>query len=422
MKKILPILFLMCVSLCNAQIVFEKGYFINNNGVRINCRIENVDWFNSPKSFTYKLLENDQPKNENYMSVREFGIDNVCLYKRFTLNVERSSTEIGSLPKTNIAQWNNETLFLKALVTGDANLYVLNDPNVTKYFFESKNSPIGQLVHLKYLSSTEGTGEFEYNIRENNQYRQQLMNALKCSTTESDFSRLEYNKNALTNLFMKHNNCIDNSSTTTKSVNFSEKNKYKVFALKVTPGVYLASLSITDPNNYYNVSQNFSGIAFKMGLETEFILPFNKNTWSVYVNPAYEVFNAQKKFLKSDGRPVSPKLINYNADIKYSAIEVPIGFRRYFFLNSTSKIFLNAAYVVTVSLSGKAKFSSIQEPTASKTRDMSGRSNISVGAGYSYKKFSAEIRFNTPREVMSGYISWSGKYTTTGVVLGYALF
>ncbi|NQX83980.1 MAG: class I tRNA ligase family protein [Mycoplasmataceae bacterium] len=41
----------------NAKIKFEQGYFINNQGVKIECLIKNTDWRNNPSNFLHKLSE-----------------------------------------------------------------------------------------------------------------------------------------------------------------------------------------------------------------------------------------------------------------------------------------------------------------------------------------------------------------------------
>lgn len=38
---------------------FEKGFYIENNGKRVDCLIKNIDWLYNPESFEYKLNEND---------------------------------------------------------------------------------------------------------------------------------------------------------------------------------------------------------------------------------------------------------------------------------------------------------------------------------------------------------------------------
>lgn len=94
-------LMLLCCAFSDAQITFEKGYFIDNLGKRNECYIENIDWRNNPTSFTSKLNPTDsEVKIGNIIGVSEFGIDNLSMYRRFDLIIERSQSVIGSLQKT----------------------------------------------------------------------------------------------------------------------------------------------------------------------------------------------------------------------------------------------------------------------------------------------------------------------------------
>jgi hypothetical protein len=216
MKKFIIAALLSCF-FAQAQIVFEKGYFINNNGQKTNCYIENEDWRNNPTSFNYKINETDQEKKlENIMGVSEFGIDNVSMYRRYLVNIEKSQNLSNNFSKSKAPQWNTETLFLFALVTGDASLYSYVDGNITKYFFETKNTPIEQLVYIKYIGSNfldDGLNSYNEAIQENNQYRQQLNNNVKCGEmNESAFMKLEYKKNSLLKHFLAYNNCTGNTT------------------------------------------------------------------------------------------------------------------------------------------------------------------------------------------------------------------
>ena len=414
MKKLFFAVMLFCFTVSHAQIVFEKGYFINNSGMRIECYIENVDWNNNPKTFTYKLLENDQPKIETYMGVREFGIDNVSMFKRFTVNMEHSRFETGLLAQSKVPAFKEETLFLKAVVTGDANLYVWSGENIVKYFYETKANAIQQLIYIRYLQNG-------YEILENNQFRQQLLNDLKCGDiTEKDFKNLTYNENALSKIFVKYNNCA--GTTANSTVNFAEKNNGKSLSLKITPGVYMASLSISDPSTIYDASTDQHGMVFKIGVELEYMLPFNKNTWSIFLNPTYQKFKEENTYIKAD-------LINHNsyltytAQTEYTSAEVPIGLRRYFFLNSNSKIFVNVAYVIDLVVGdSNIDLINVEKINANKHVDIGSRNNFAAGIGFAYKKFTAEARINTVREIAGGYINWHAKYTSTGITLGYAIF
>lgn len=119
--------------------------------------------------------------------------------------------------------------------------------------------------------------------------------------------------------------------------NYDEKVKRKSFALKIAPGIHAAKLSVSDPGQYYNVDTEFKKTVFKIAFEAEYILPFNKGTWSVFVNPGYHTFSATNNFTRNDGFGAIGQDIHYTADAKYTSIELPLGLRHYFYLNSSSK-------------------------------------------------------------------------------------
>ncbi|WP_205635394.1 hypothetical protein [Flavivirga aquatica] len=91
MKKKLLLLFISILSInCYSQISFEKGYYINNAGQKIDCLIKNIDWDNNPTSFEYKELESSKIKMTNIKFVKEFGVYHVSKYIRSKVNIDRS--------------------------------------------------------------------------------------------------------------------------------------------------------------------------------------------------------------------------------------------------------------------------------------------------------------------------------------------
>lgn len=417
MKNQLLIAFLFYFHFSYSQITFEKGYFISNNGIKTECFIKNIDWRNNPTEFEYKTQISDtQSLIQTITTIQEFGIDNISKYKRFKVNIDRTSHNINVLSTNKNPIWKEEILFLKLLIEGDATLYSFSQENLTRYFYETKNTPLEQLVYMKYLSDE--TNQEIYNstdnIKENNQYRQQLYNNVKCdNTSESDLKKVTYRKSSLVKYFSKYNSCGTNSV-----VNYEKKSTENLFILKITPGINLASLSISDPNPYYNKSTKMDAKAiFKIGIEGEYTLPFNKNTWSLFINPTYQKYEAEKTFVKNDGFGTRGKDVTYHLKADYSSIEFPIGIRHYIYLNKTSKIFINAAYVFGVT--GKTTL----EYSDNTKLESGSRNNFAIGFGYDFKKrYSAELRFNAPRQILSDYISWSAKYSTIGISFGYKIF
>lgn len=424
-KNLLSQLLLFICTASFAQIDFEKGYFISNNGARTVCFIENADWRSNPTVFNYKLPASEEKKVQNIIGVKEFGIDNVSMYKRYTVKIERSQNETGLLLKNKAPEWKEETLFLQALVTGEASLFSYTDGNVTKFFYETKQNPIEQLVYVRYISNdlnNSGIDSFQESIKENNQFRQQLLNHVKCAnTTDGSFKNIEYQKNQLVKHFVAYNSCY---ADTAKNMNYSAKddNREK-FSLRFTPGVYMASLSISDPNNFYNMSTDMKQTIFRIGLDIEYIFPFNKGHWSIFTNPSYQKFDAKESFTKVSLNYNGNNPINYNATIDYSSVELPIGIRRYFFLSPSSKIYANAALVIDVMLSSDqtVEFTNTNNlPNATKSLPLSSRNSMLIGLGYSYKRFSGEIRYYTQKE-LSNILSWNAKYSSFGLTVGYKI-
>jgi hypothetical protein len=430
MKKTLLSLIVLCYGSMYAQITFDKGYFISNNGKRTECYIENMDWRNNPTSFTYKsALADTEVKTENIMGVLEFGIDNQSMYKRFDVNVERSQTVTSYLQKSKNPVWKSEIIFLHALVTGEANLYNYVDGNITKYFYETKKTPIEQLVYIKYMGGpgfTVGPNSYSESIQYNNQFRQQLLNNVNCGMTEKDFKSLDYNRNTLVKHFLAYNACAGTTTAAKASTNYDAISENREsFSLRILAGAYSSKVSISDPHTYYNKSIDISQMIFKFGFEGEYILPFNRGSWSVIASPVYQKFSPTKNYIgyinnpgfANDGEPV-----HYTAKVDYTSIEVPIGFRRYFFINKNSKITVSATYLVDLAGKGTIEITNSDGlANANDKFEIKSRNNLALGVGYMYKRFSGELRYNFPRQ-LSERLSWNITYTSVGLNLGYKIF
>ena len=79
---------------CFAQIQFEDGYFISNDGKKTDCLIKNIDWKNNPNEFLYKVSKDAAIKTATISDVAEFGIVNISKYQRFDVDVDQSSENL----------------------------------------------------------------------------------------------------------------------------------------------------------------------------------------------------------------------------------------------------------------------------------------------------------------------------------------
>lgn len=128
-KKITTLAIMIISFNAIAQISFEKGYFISNNNQKIECLIKNMDWKDNPTKFLYKLEEDQNSKTATIQTVKEFGINNVSKYVRFSVSIDRSSENINELSDSRSPIFNNEILFLKTLVEAKASLYYYEASN-----------------------------------------------------------------------------------------------------------------------------------------------------------------------------------------------------------------------------------------------------------------------------------------------------
>jgi hypothetical protein len=419
MKKLLTIIILLCVSFSNAQINFEKGYFISNSGIKTQCLIKNIDWKDNPNKFEYKINQNDtETRTESIESVAEFGIDDTSKFKRYKVNIERSSNNLKDISNTKNPKWSEEVLFLKVLIEGEATLLSYSDSSIYKYFLETKKNPLEQLIRIRYISYEQNPGEAYYDdgIRENNYFRQQLYNNLKCDAiTEKDLENIKYEKSSLMSIFEKYNSCMGLDSTTL----FKEKAKKETIIVRITPSINLTSpLKIVDPSQYYSISTSIAGkIGFKIGAEFEYILPFNNNIWSIFINPAYQKYSLEKTYVKNDGFGAQGSDVTNHVVIDHSSIEIPLGIRRYFYLKNTGKIFINAVYINNSIGNSKFKINDGQ-----KTLESGTKGNFGFGVGGNFKnKFSLELRFNSSLNLLRDYYKLEANYSSIGLILGYKI-
>ncbi len=396
MKNIIFVVLITFLTLNSySQITFENGYFIDNKGSQTDCLIKNMDWNNNPTEFEYKLSENSNIIHVTIQNIKEFGILNYSKYERFTVKIDRSSERINTLSFNRNPEFTEETLFLKVIIAGNATLYQYRDKNADRYFYNMDNYT-EQLIFKSYKKT-------DTQVAQNKKYKQQLFLSLKCDDISmDDINGLEYYKKELMNFFIKYNKCKQDDF-----VNFEQtkKESKSLFNLYIRPGLKSSSLSIENNRKIGRDLDFGSALTFRIGLEAEYIMPFNKNKWALILEPTYQYF-------KTEG-----ELADQTVKANYTSIEVPIGIRHYFYLNENSKLFINASILFHLNLNSKIEFETIQD------LDIKGANNLAFGFGYNYnKKYSIELSYQTNRDIISSYFNWGSDYSGLSIIFGYNIF
>lgn len=366
MTKFLVILLFICFN-SFAQIHFEKGYYIDNNGVQHDGLIKNVEWKNNPVKFEFKQNDSSISMKLDIQEVSEFSVKNL-LYKRFSLPIDRSSSVIEKMSSEKNPVFKTETLFVLLLVEGEQNLYSYNDQAISRYFFGTSDQDIKPLVYKKYIRNQSEIGT-------NNLYQQQIASTFKChSISQNRIQKTPYKKNELIALFKDYNLCVD------PNITFSKKENTGSFQLSLKPGLTINQFKISSEKDYYQQDDFLSfgnSIGFRIGIEAEYTMPFNKNKWAVFLDPTFQYFSDSGN-----------DYYNEPASIKYFALDLPIGIRHYFFLNNGNKLFINASLLLVLPLNTEVEVSNSYNFVFDNSL------NYSFGIGYKFRgKLSAELQF-----------------------------
>ncbi len=280
-------------------------------------------------------------------------------------------------------------MFLKVLVEGKANLYFYQDKRLVRFFYKTSTTNIEQLVFKSYIIESNKIGE-------NKDYQRHLWQNLKCqSISMKNVENVDYKKKDLVNFFIKYNEC-NNSNLT----NFDSKKQKKLFNFNIKAGLNNSTLDLKYGNNIS--SQDFdtqSELEVRLGVEAEFILPFNKNKWAILLEPTYQQFKFNKT---AYGQIVK---------VDYSSIELPVGIRHYFYLNNSSKIFVNTLYVIDFTSNSKVDFENQRDV------EIKGSNYFAVGVGYNYKaKYIKEMRYGFNRDILEENPLWISDYNTLSLI------
>lgn len=388
-----------------SQIIFENGYFIDELNKKNECLIKNVDWKNNPTEFEYKLSPNDTVHKATFQTVKEFGINNVSKYIRVKTNIDRSSNHIDRISSEGSPTFQEELLFLKVLIEGQASLFLYIDGDLIRFFYKLNDSEIQQLVYKRFLNVDK--------VLENNSFKQQLFLMLKCEKIVlNDIENLRYYKGDLEKIFRKYNEC-----TGSDYVNLKPKQNKDLFNLTFRPGLNYSSLEIQNSESGFSDTDFGNKLGIRFGIEAEFIFPFNKNKWGIIIEPTYQYFKSEQSKETSN---ISGGILVSKVD--YKSIELPVGVRHYLYLNEKSKLFTNFSYVFDFSNNSTIKFLRNDDSMLYEL-EIKSRRNLALGIGYKYKeRYSLEMRYFTNRNILGDYLSWNSDYRTISIIIGCSLF
>ena len=138
-----------------SQIQFEQGYYIDVNGNKRECFIENKGWDKNPIEFRYKLSENSEVNVITAKSAIEVAVPDKFKYINRRVDVNTASKVLKRLSTTETIEIEKKQVFLKVLIEGKASLHSLFMGRYTNYFIQLDNGDIELLRYKKYSQNDE---------------------------------------------------------------------------------------------------------------------------------------------------------------------------------------------------------------------------------------------------------------------------
>ncbi|MDW9380284.1 hypothetical protein [Chryseobacterium sp. JV558] len=411
MKKTFSVLLSFCVVLIFAQIKFEKGYIISSNDVKKEVLIKNQGWANNPNSFIYKADEKSAESTGTPSTIKEFGIYNDVKYVTYNGNIDYSSDNTGDLSSIKEPEFKKVFVFLKEIVTGNKNLYSYQGENVIRYFYSDSDSSIQPLIYKKYFFNGNNL-----QVATNEEYINQLITIFSDdNTTQTIAPKTKYTSSDLMKFFSTYNSKI---SGTTNEENVSDTKRNSKFNLAVRPGLnFYSPLEITKTLSNEGAP---SKTGFRIGIEAEIVLPFNRGKWSIVAEPTFSLYNN-----KTAVRTTNGNLYNINVE-NYSFISIPLSIRHYMFISDKSKIFINAGINVLTLKTSSAKDFPIDYDgyvfDRLKLSSSQAFKSAVFGIGYNYNnKYIIEVRYNTGFNLFEEKGA-EAQLKYASIILGYNIF
>lgn len=399
MKKllILSICVLFSASIF-AQIKFLPGYFVDNNGKKTECLIRDVDWRDNPTSFDYKMTPEGEVQKRSIEETSSFLVDD-GKYERHTVDIDMSTDIVSQMKDNPKPEYKTQQVLLRVLVEGDATLYYYEYQGIMRFFFSKNESTPEPLIYKRFITKDEKGYK---QISRNTAYKQQIFNYLACETIKRRDTDIKYSRDEMIDFFVKYNKCKGGTYTEVA------ERKFSVVHLHLRPGVKWSSLSV-DNGLYDSRDTDFgSQIGGRIGLEVEMVLPYFNDSWAAFVEPTFQYFSKESQTPNGE-----------SANFTYNSMSIPLGVRYAYFLNDDTSIQLKAAYSFDIPFSSSVTFTN---DLNAMELDINTRNNYVFGLGVRHKRLGAEVRYQTARALMGGYVYWDAPYQQSSLILSYQLF
>jgi hypothetical protein len=417
MKKATTLLFILFCLAMQAQNDWQTGYYVDDFGKRHDGLVRSADLENLNSSNAFLGFKDDaagtvQKISTNHIS--ETGLNGDTKSRKFSIALDNSDynnvTTLESKP-----QYIETEAFLNVILEGDASLFVYESDSGYKYFFTVKGlvSKPEQLFYKRYLTVS-GPGAI---TREVSEFRLQLQKNVSCTDDPfAKFSKLEYKKNDLVQIFESFNKCHGGQEVT----KYQNLKKSRItFLFSILGYARFADFHVRsadpDPGSTHATSVGF-------GVETEVLSRRKKFGYLLRVTYGNLDFKTSETHLLETSS-ITVQTNTYGA--KFSSTDIQTGARYHFSVLTAHDVFVNgmlgfAIQKGVLTHSGHNVVTGAEEPFAFDDHHPPVAAYLVFGGGYTFKHhYSVAVQYESPKSLTEEDMTQKYSYNNFVATLAY---
>jgi len=423
MKRIIIFSIVLCfIKGLIAQSNYVEGFIITPSLDTISGLINFQDQVRTPQYIKFKNELNAKPKKYSPSQLSAFVIQNQKYTSR-VVSIDKTPQDIKDL-KYNEDYFSDpifetDTMFLKAMVQGEANLYYIKDEAYKDHFYIENDSILDELIFRKYLKKVNG----KELIQRNERYKGQLSYYFRdCEKLKNRIKVLDYEKKSMIKIFDSYNNC--NSKEKKNSI-ISDTTESKLkLKFSILGGASLSTL-VFHSSQYYLQDLDNADFGYSVkptaGISLNIIFPKRLNKWSLYNELRYHAYKLESETEKQIG----VNLNKYEYQFNYAYLKFAIMMRYKLNLKNFQPFFgggfVNSFAIKTDDSRKSVEYSYSTTNTTEKEVFSEPRKHEQgwiLGVGVQYKKLSFEFRFERANG-MSDYTAINSVTYSYVLLLGY---
>lgn len=396
-----------------AQLYYDAGYIITNDGKRIECFIANEEAIQTQQRVRYKLKKRGKTFYTTYQEIKSFQIYGYPKHEKHVVTFTKTTNQIDD---NRYFAAKMDTLLLAVLVEGNPSLLSYDIGGITNFFY---TTPDGQPpVVLEYSKRLENELLYSYHP-----FWDQLVKlAGSCPDIDSAMiKRVKYKATDLIPVFKKINTCNKTAHKVFDRNGGKNGRKLLQLELTLTPGINLTDVVFNKNLVYYGdrVDRMSMGgkTTFRLGAEIALYSTVFKG-WCVFIEPSYQQYGKSDK--------VTDK--NHGFRLNLATIDIATGIRYRQYIGESLSFFANVVYIPYSALvNSESVYYDTYTPNTQHTLfkiKMNTNNFAALGLGAQYKRFGFEARYYFSKNLFPKQEKdlWTADYKRINLIARFKVF